>query len=198
MLKPSKTKHEVAELSQSLAKDIPVENTKVSIMANDFTIYLTQTDIRGTTKRRTLLLPLNLLAEITERYLVVEDKLTLTNYILVQTEMVGLKATVRDLMSLGKIGMENIKILEQWTKENAIAGREIEKLREVEKEVTVHKQRRKSMHLANAQNLVRKEESVIPAPPLSRSLAEEDEAARIVNPDIPLTNQTAEISFRQL
>ena len=75
----------MVELARSIGADIPIENTKISLTANDLTVYLTQTDSKGTTKRRTLILPLNLLLTINEHYTVVQDKLTLTNYIVAQT-----------------------------------------------------------------------------------------------------------------
>ena len=71
VMKPAKTKEEVIELSRSLAIDSTVENTTITLTANNLIIYLMQTDARGTTKRRTLLLPLNLLIAISEHYVVV-------------------------------------------------------------------------------------------------------------------------------
>lgn len=85
LLKPPKTRDEVAQIARNLERDTPVENSKITLTANDFTVYLTQTDAKGTTKRRTLLLPVNVLVMMNDNYTILEDKLVLTKYIIVET-----------------------------------------------------------------------------------------------------------------
>jgi len=46
----------------------------------------------------------------------VDDKLILTNSVKVETKTIDLKVTARDLVSLAKIGQQNLKMLNQWKK----------------------------------------------------------------------------------
>lgn len=66
LIKPAKDKKQVVE--RTLAQDSAIDNTKISMRAINFAVYLAETDSKGTTKRRTLLLPLNINFEIIEKY----------------------------------------------------------------------------------------------------------------------------------
>jgi hypothetical protein len=103
-----------------------IENSKTTITANELTVYLSQTDAKGTTKKRTLLVPLNMLLMINENYSIVQNRLNITSDMIVQTGLIGLKVSVRDIMSMASVGQQNLKIIDEWKKQYEIATRDIE------------------------------------------------------------------------
>jgi hypothetical protein len=103
-----------------------IENSKTTVTANELMIFLSQTDAKGTTKKRTILAPLNLLLMINENYSILQDRLTITKDMIVQTDLIGLKVSVRDLMSIASVGQQNVKNINEWRKQYEIATKDIE------------------------------------------------------------------------